>query len=161
LALLFVELDILVGHPEHDILFIATQVARAAGLKDGKRLTQATKGADGAMQLRALASKVENLATIELHKTQGKRYKDSWLFPEHVTYQMLARGNAPQSQPFRDWVFKEVLPSIRKTGAYNVNESETKEAIQFSGELSQLHAALSELTGEVRSLKDPTNPPPM
>ncbi|WP_138408183.1 hypothetical protein [Stutzerimonas nosocomialis] len=29
-----IELDILVGHPEHDILFIATQVARAAGLKD-------------------------------------------------------------------------------------------------------------------------------
>lgn len=28
-----IELDVLVGHPEHDLLFVATQVARAAGLK--------------------------------------------------------------------------------------------------------------------------------
>lgn len=27
-----IELDVLIGHPEHDVLFIATQVARAAGL---------------------------------------------------------------------------------------------------------------------------------
>jgi len=29
-----IELDVLVGHPEHDLLFVATQVARAAGLKN-------------------------------------------------------------------------------------------------------------------------------
>lgn len=29
-----IELDVLVGHPEHDLLFIATPVARAAGLKN-------------------------------------------------------------------------------------------------------------------------------
>lgn len=62
---------------------------------------------------------------------------------------MLLRGHAPQSEPFRKWVTEEVLPSIRKTGSYNVNESETPEAVQFSGEFSQLHAALAELTGDV------------
>lgn len=29
-----IELDVLVGHPGHDLLFVATQVARAAGLKN-------------------------------------------------------------------------------------------------------------------------------
>jgi prophage antirepressor-like protein len=29
-----IELDVLVGNPEHELLFVATQVARAAGLKD-------------------------------------------------------------------------------------------------------------------------------
>ena len=29
-----IELDVIVGHPEHDLLFVATQVARAAGLKN-------------------------------------------------------------------------------------------------------------------------------
>ena len=29
-----IELDVLVGHPEHELLFVATQVARAAGLKN-------------------------------------------------------------------------------------------------------------------------------
>lgn len=28
-----IELDVLVGHPEHDLLFVVSQVARAAGLK--------------------------------------------------------------------------------------------------------------------------------
>lgn len=31
-----IELDVLVGHSEHDLLFVATQVARAAGFKDPK-----------------------------------------------------------------------------------------------------------------------------
>lgn len=31
--LLAIELDVLTGHPDHDLLFVATQVARAAGLK--------------------------------------------------------------------------------------------------------------------------------
>jgi len=29
-----IELDVLVDHPEHDLLFVATQVARASGLKN-------------------------------------------------------------------------------------------------------------------------------
>lgn len=32
--LMGIELDVLVGHPEHELLFVATQVARAAGLKN-------------------------------------------------------------------------------------------------------------------------------
>ncbi|WP_150657131.1 hypothetical protein [Pseudomonas fluorescens] len=31
-----IELDVLVGHPEHDLLFVAFQVATAAGLKNAK-----------------------------------------------------------------------------------------------------------------------------
>lgn len=46
------------------------------------------------------------------------------MFSEKDTYQMIARGHAPASEPFREWVFGEVLPSIRKTGSYNVNASE-------------------------------------
>lgn len=29
-----IELDVLVGHPQHELMFIANQVAHAAGLKD-------------------------------------------------------------------------------------------------------------------------------
>ncbi|MNE87534.1 hypothetical protein D3C77_187950 [compost metagenome] len=29
-----IQRDVLVGHPEHELLFVATQVARSAGLKD-------------------------------------------------------------------------------------------------------------------------------
>lgn len=29
-----IELDVLVGHPEHDLLFVATQVTRVTGMKN-------------------------------------------------------------------------------------------------------------------------------
>ena len=45
------------------------------------------------------------------------------LMPEHHVYQMLLWGKAPQSEPFRKWVTEEVLPTIRKTGSYNAEES--------------------------------------
>ena len=33
-------------------------------------------------------------------------------------YRLIFRSNKPQAQAFADWVYNEVLPSIRKTGAY-------------------------------------------
>ncbi|MEZ3187348.1 hypothetical protein HZR81_20845 [Pseudomonas sp. LM13] len=113
----------LIGHPEHDLLFIATQVARAAGLKNPSELTSrlATTQFSGkalAFKLNDLGVSTEITETLKPH-VQGK----SWLHTEAATYKMLTRGHAPQSEPFRKWVFKEVLPSIRKTGSYNVNES--------------------------------------
>jgi hypothetical protein len=35
-----IELDVLGSHPEHDLLFIANQVAHAAGLKDASHSTR-------------------------------------------------------------------------------------------------------------------------
>lgn len=35
-------------------------------------------------------------------------------------YRLIFRSNKPQAQAFADWVYEEVLPSIRKTGAYAV-----------------------------------------
>ena len=34
-------------------------------------------------------------------------------------YRLIFRSNKPQAQAFADWVYEEVLPSIRKTGSYN------------------------------------------
>ncbi|HAO73432.1 MAG TPA: hypothetical protein DCW62_00165 [Pseudomonas sp.] len=65
----------------------------------------------------------------------GKSYQNKTaLLDEPNTYRMLLRGHAPQSEPFRKWVTEEVLPSIRKTGQYNVNESTTETGQQFAGE---------------------------
>jgi len=67
------------------------------------------------------------------------------MMTEPETYQMLLRGHAPASEPFRQWVTEEVLPSIRKTGYYNVNESTTETGQQFAGELAALSDAVSGL----------------
>lgn len=116
-----IELDVLVGHPEHDLLFVATQVGRAAGLKNPSELISrlgSTKFKGEAMKLGALGVSAEYTETLGAN-VQAK----SWMFAESHVYQMLLRGHAPASEPFRKWVTEEVLPTIRKTGKYNAEES--------------------------------------
>lgn len=45
------------------------------------------------------------------------------MLTESEAYTMLLRSNAPQTEPFRRWVTEEVLPTIRKTGKYDAEES--------------------------------------
>lgn len=153
-----IELDVLIGHPEHDLLFVANQVAKAAGLKDPKgsvtQRKEAAKALGNGLQIQDLKSLVEDFSTLKPSNATNNRWGSSWLFNESAVYMMLMRGNAPASEPFRKWVTEEVLPTIRKTGTYNIHESETKEAQQFAGEFAQLHSAISELTSEVLSLKE-------
>lgn len=52
----------------------------------------------------------------------------TWMIDESTAYRLLLQGHAPQSEPFRKWVTEEVLPSIRKTGSYDLAKSETLEA---------------------------------
>ncbi|VVQ16128.1 hypothetical protein PS928_04342 [Pseudomonas fluorescens] len=52
----------------------------------------------------------------------------------------MARGNLldVQSEPFRKWVAEEVLPSIRKTGSYNAEESTNPIAVGVMDDLKAL-----------------------
>jgi prophage antirepressor-like protein len=38
-------------------------------------------------------------------------------------YRVIFRSNKPEAKQFQDWVFNEVLPSIRKTGTYAANQT--------------------------------------
>ena len=46
------------------------------------------------------------------------------LISESGLYRILAKCNLPKCEPFESWVFDEVLPSIRKTGNYSVEQSQ-------------------------------------
>ncbi|WP_312723263.1 BRO-N domain-containing protein [Stutzerimonas nitrititolerans] len=147
-----IELDILIGHPEHDILFIATQVARAAGLKNPSYAasTNAKRyGHTKALQVGALLGSMEIPQTLQFNLQ-----KTSWLFTDSATYEMLLRGHAPASEPFRKWVTEVVLPSIRKTGKFDVNEAQDDTSKQFAGELAALHAEVSGLKAMIQQLLD-------
>lgn len=41
---------------------------------------------------------------------------------EKNLYRVIMRSDKPQAEPFQDWVCGEVLPSIRKTGSYSVQQ---------------------------------------
>jgi prophage antirepressor-like protein len=131
-----IELDVLVGHPEHDLLFVATQAAKAAGLKYASQSVAHVRGQSGAG--RQLQEIQENCI---FEAKPEKLRKDAVLFTEAEVYQMLLKDNAPQSEPFRRWV-TEVVPSIRKTGKYNAEESTNPIAQGIMDELKCLEGII-------------------
>ncbi|MCG2467195.1 phage antirepressor, partial [Staphylococcus epidermidis] len=46
---------------------------------------------------------------------QNKKFID-----EGNLYRLITRSKLPQADKFEEWVFEDVLPSIRKTGSYQV-----------------------------------------
>ena len=48
------------------------------------------------------------------------RRQEITIINEPNLYRLIFRSNKPQAQAFADWVYEEVLPSIRRTGAYSV-----------------------------------------
>lgn len=46
--------------------------------------------------------------------------RSMWLVNESGTYALILRSNKPKAREFRKWITNEVLPSIRKTGRYEM-----------------------------------------
>ena len=62
---------------------------------------------------------------------------------EKNLYKVIMRSDKPQAEPFQDWVCGEVLPSIRKLGAYMTNDTLEK-ALTSPDFLIQLATNLKE-----------------
>lgn len=48
------------------------------------------------------------------------------IISESGLYNVILRSDKPEAKPFRKWVTAEVLPAIRKTGAYNAKDKPSK-----------------------------------
>ncbi len=59
----------------------------------------------------------ENEKGVSLTDTLGGR-QEAIVVNEPGLYRLVMRSKAPAAERFQDWVFHEVLPQIRKTGAY-------------------------------------------
>lgn len=85
---------------------------------------------------------------------------------ESGLYTLIARSNKPEARKFQRWVTSEVLPSIRKTGSYGLQQIDKKQLLQLTiinskpksveqlaaiAELEQLHA------DEKKALEDALN----
>ena len=74
------------------------------------------------------------------------------LFGEPEVYAMLLRSRSDASEPFRKWVTEEVLPTIRKTGKYNAEDSTNPIAIGVMDELKTLRGEVGELKSLIETL---------
>ncbi|WP_409418532.1 Bro-N domain-containing protein [Pseudescherichia sp.] len=135
----------MIGHPDHELLFVAKQVADMAGFKNGSNAVYSFMQNNGIEPLRISDLSPILWETLVRHPRVLPR---STLMNESATYRMLLRGHAPQSEPFRKWVTEEVLPSIRKTGSYDIAKSETPEGLQFAEEFGKLRAEIGMLASE-------------
>lgn len=61
----------------------------------------------------------QNCISLPTDGLGRKLRSNTVIFSESELYQMLLRGHAPQSEPFRKWGTEEVLPTIRKTEGYS------------------------------------------
>lgn len=53
------------------------------------------------------------------------RVQETNFIPEGDLYRLIVRSRLPSAERFESWVFDEVLPTIRTTGAYNPNVPKT------------------------------------
>lgn len=61
-----------------------------------------------------------------LGRNQNKKFID-----EGNLYRLITKSKLPQAEQFEEWVFDDVLPTLRKTGSYQVKPLTTSEQIQL------------------------------
>ena len=75
------------------------------------------------------------------------RTQEAKFGPESEVYRLIFGSKLDSAKKFQDWVFKEVLPSIRKTGSYSVPQKKVPqtyiEALEETLRLAKENEALS------------------
>ena len=79
----------------------------------GKDVAEALGYSDTAKAIRMHCKGVAELSTPTAGGVQKMKY-----IPEGDLYRLIAHSQLPDAERFESWVFDEVLPSIRKHGAY-------------------------------------------
>lgn len=59
------------------------------------------------------------------------RYQNKKFIDEGNLYRLITKSKLPQAEQFEEWVFDDVLPTLRKTGSYQVKPLTTSEQIQL------------------------------
>lgn len=109
--------------------FIAKDVCDILGLKN---TTEAVRSLDG-----------DEKSNFRISDVAGGR--ENIVVSESGLYALIMRSNKPNAKRFRKWVTSEVLPSIRKTGAYG---AQVKGVPQDLLEIAKLAVAAAEAERE-------------
>ena len=83
----------------------------------GKDVTTALRYANAS---KALADHVDNEDKLNNDSLLSLGQRGGWLINESGLYSLILYSKLPTAKKFKRWVTSEVLPSIRKTGSYNL-----------------------------------------
>lgn len=103
-------LNVRIADVEGEPWFVAADVANALELFMFKGVS------------RHLTNLMDDEKRLTPLPNSGVRGGKCWLISESGLYKLIMRSDKPEARKFQDWVTREVLPAIRKTGGYLLNE---------------------------------------
>lgn len=98
----------------------------------------------------------QRLDDDERTKLDLGRQGETNFITESGLYAVILRSDKPNAKKFRKWVTAEVLPSIRKTGAYGVPKSTSGQIQLLAQGYTELEQAVTSIKDDVAELKDNT-----
>lgn len=113
------EIRALVQHGEP--WFVAKDVAEALGYRAAYDMTRMIDA--------------EDRGTHKVRTPSGEQ--DMAIINESGLYSAILRSERPEAKAFKRWLTSEVLPSIRKTGAYRIPEKLRKESVATRNALTE------------------------
>lgn len=96
--------------------FVATDIARILGYRDAEKMTRMLDDDERGTHLVGIPSKNQH--------GEFNYQVEMTIISESGLYSCILRSNRQEAKRFRKWVTAEVLPQIRKTGAYGTQEIE-------------------------------------
>lgn len=126
--------------------FVAVDILKCLGMEIGKGTSNYYQKLD--------ASEFSKVKRMHLGLSGGKPMV---LVSESGLYKLIMRSDKKEARKFQDWVTQEVLPSIRKTGGYLLNETKRDTAhaadrLTAPGDMGLVWSKLDALTQQVADL---------
>lgn len=97
-----------------EIWFVASDVASILGYKK---------------PLNAVATHCRDKGTLKQGIPTKSGIQNMVLINEPNIYRLIVKSHLPSADSFGDWLFEEVIPSIRKTGSYGIDRRKTSNFI--------------------------------
>ncbi|HBG7265660.1 TPA: phage antirepressor KilAC domain-containing protein [Clostridioides difficile] len=113
---------------EGQILFNPKHVAECLDIKN---VNENLRNMNNKQVIKLINSKISSTDFRKLHNT-GENF-----LTESGVYKLIFKSRKEEAERFQDWVTDEVLPSIRKTGTYNMVNQQSKDSYMIDNPIER------------------------
>jgi len=95
-------------------------------------------------------------ASVAFH--DGSQSRNVIIIPERDLYRLIMRSKLPAAEAFEEWIVSDVIPSIRKTGSYQVAQApqptapESKQLVEATKVFKSCHSLAKLLFGKNQAI---------